>query len=43
VETGKVSELGDLLLKDALHLSERGHEVYYEAIAPAVEKMLFGE
>lgn len=30
----------NLLLPDGLHLSEKGHELYYEATAPLVEHMI---
>ena len=32
-----VADLHDLLLSDGLHLSARGHEVYYDLITPLVE------
>jgi lysophospholipase L1-like esterase len=36
-ETGERHEdLGPLLLHDGLHLSERGHDLYFEVVAPAV-------
>jgi lysophospholipase L1-like esterase len=42
IERREVDKLADLLLDDALHLSERGHDVYYRAISPVVQEMLFG-
>lgn len=33
-------ELSSLLLEDGLHLSESGHELYFERIKPAVEEVL---
>lgn len=32
--------LANLLLPDGLHLSEKGHDLYYEATAPLVEDMI---
>jgi acyl-CoA thioesterase I len=34
IETG--TALADLLLKDGLHLSSQGHEIYYRSMAPAL-------
>jgi len=44
-EVGAVCERGearleDLLLDDGLHLSERGHDIYYRLVAPVVEEQL---
>lgn len=34
--------LESLLLEDGLHISERGHEVYYDVIKPSVEALVNG-
>ena len=37
---GDGARLAELLLADGLHLSERGHDLYYELIAPKVEALV---
>ena len=42
LQAGKVKSLHDLLLEDGLHLSERGHQVYYDAVEPMIDRLLLG-
>jgi lysophospholipase L1-like esterase len=42
IESGKVQTLEELLLDDGLHLSERGHQIYYDAVEPMIDKLLLG-
>jgi len=39
IRSGKI-HLQDLLLQDKLHLSEKGHDVYYESTWPKIQKNL---
>ena len=40
IRGGRVKDLAELLLEDGLHLSERGHQVYYEVIEPIIDQVL---
>lgn len=42
IAAGKVRSLQELLLDDGLHLSERGHQIYYEALEPMIDRLLLG-
>ena len=42
IRGGHVKDLAELLLEDGLHLSERGHQVYYDAIEPMIDRLLLG-
>lgn len=37
---GAGTDLNSLLLEDGLHISERGHDVYYDIIKPRVEALI---
>lgn len=43
LQAGKVKSLHELLLDDGLHLSERGHQIYYEAVEPMIDRLLLGK